>query len=279
MKGFPDSMSLSNILHQSRKLAKNEKVLVWITIVVSLFALLELGQDYVKSVLNNSYYSIAQSLAYKIFWFVFIPLSYLFLHLHYRYNLNLNKRRSILKKAFLIIIITFLHLLIFSLCLYLLSWIINETTWSLTFLVTQKLSTRLYLGLSFYIIFSFVYDYVDQLGTEKKDLKKNPNALLVKSGSKTTLVDTQKIHRIVSDGSYLEIYTAEKKYVILGSLKHIINNLPENFKRIHKSTIVNISQIERSKSRGNGDYDLELKNGKTVRLSRNYAKPLKGVLL
>lgn len=278
MRGFLDSGSFSNFFLLPLNQVKEKRMLFWLTIAVSLLAFLEFGQDYIKSVLNNSDYSLMQSLAYKLFWFVFIPFTFLFLRLKNRYNLNKSKKGRVLNNAFLIIVITFLHLLVFSLFLHIVSFEINDKPWPLTYLLTQKLSTRLYLGLSFYIIFSFIYDHFGQKGIKNTSQRNSQNSLLVKSGNKTTLVDTQKINQIVSDGPYIEVHTAENKYVILDSLKNIINTLPENFRRIHKSIIVNIDQIESSKSRGNGDYDLRLKCGKTVRLSRNYAKPLKGIL-
>lgn len=66
---------------------------------------------------------------------------------------------------------------------------------------------------------------------------------------------------------------------MLNSLKHIIKRLPENFKRIHKSTIVNVDYISEFKSRGNGDYDVIMNDGSVLRLSRNYREELKGHIL
>jgi DNA-binding LytR/AlgR family response regulator len=278
MRSFLSSASFSNLFPPLPNQVKEEKILYWLTITVTLLAALEFGQDYIKSVLNNSGFSLMQSLSYKLFWYVFIPFTLLLLHLQNKFNLNKGKRKILLKKSFLIIFITLSHLLVFSLLLHIISFTINDKPWPLTLLLTQKLSTRLYLGLSFYIIFSFIYYHFSQKVIKSKDQKSNLNTFRIKNGSKTTFVETQKINLIVSDGPYLEVNTLENKHVILDSLKNIIESLPENFKRIHKSTIVNTDQIESSKSRGNGDHDLVLKCGKTVRLSRNYAKPLKGIL-
>jgi len=278
MRSTLNSTSFSSIFPPLPNQVKDEKILYWLTITVSLLASLEFGQDYIKSVLNNSDYSLVQSLSYKLFWFVFIPFTFLLLRLQNKFNLNEGKKKILLKKLFLIILITLSHLLVFSLLLHIISFTINDQPWPLAMLLTQKLSTRLYLGLSFYIIFSFIYHHFSQKTIKSIDQKSNLNTFRIKNGSKTTFIETQKINFIVSDGPYLEVSTLENKHVILDSLKNIIESLPENFKRIHKSTIVNTDQIESSKSRGNGDHDLFLKCGKTVRLSRNYAKPLKGIL-
>lgn len=277
MISFFSSTSFFNSSRPLKGQIIEHKILYWLSASVALLAFLEFSQDYIASVLNNSSFSLSQSLSYKVFWFVFIPLTYFFLYLQNRFKVNFNKKVS-LKKVFLIIFITTLHLLIFSFFLHLVSYEINETPWPFTYLISQKLSTRLYLALSFYITFSLIHFYLEKKSKEKNVPKSVDNTLLIKSGHTTSLIDTCKIIYITSDGPYLEVHIPEKRYVILGSLKKIIDSLPKNFRRIHKSTIVNIDQIVSSKSRGNGDYDLTLKSGKNIRLSRNYAKPLKGIL-
>jgi DNA-binding LytR/AlgR family response regulator len=51
--------------------------------------------------------------------------------------------------------------------------------------------------------------------------------------------------------------------------------LGTSFIRVHKSSIVNIAFIHSLVSRQNGDYDLIMKDGCTVRASRNYVAALK----
>lgn len=278
MKNSLSIVTLSSFFFPSKVESIRNKILRWLIIVVTLLAFLEFAQDYIKSALNNSTFSLSQSLSYKLFWFIFIPFAFLFLSFQDKHDLKKSKRKALVKNTILILIIAVLHLFIFSLLLHIISYAISERPWSLPLLLTEKLSTRLYLGLSFYIIFSFIYYYIDQRHLKSKESKNSLNTLPIKYGGKTTFLETQKINWIISDGPYLEVNTLEKKYVILNSLKGIIESLPENFRRIHKSTIVNIDQIETSESRGNGDYNLVLKCGQVVRLSRNYAKPLKGIL-
>ncbi|WP_250629758.1 LytTR family DNA-binding domain-containing protein [Aureibaculum algae] len=47
------------------------------------------------------------------------------------------------------------------------------------------------------------------------------------------------------------------------------------FIRVHKSTIVNFNKVASFKSRLNGDYDIFLKNGVKLRLSRTYVANFK----
>lgn len=179
-----------------------------------------------------------------------------------------------------VVVITLTHLLIFSLFLFAISILIHDKPWPLSYLITEKLSTRLYIGLSIYAVFSVIYNLLPRPVLDKeRNQQKSSTTIAVKNGQNTVLVDVDQIQWIRSDGPYLYIHTANKKHVILDSLKHIITTLPENFKRIHRSTIINIEVIKQFQSRGNGDYDVIIEDGQILRLSRTYAKPLKRMLL
>jgi hypothetical protein len=52
---------------------------------------------------------------------------------------------------------------------------------------------------------------------------------------------------------------------------------PQLFCRIHRNAIVKVSEVLQSTSRGNGDYDLTLRNGKECRLSRRYRQAFRAV--
>lgn len=279
MNSFINSISISTYCSALNNRNK-KKYLHWLFSLAFLIAFLEFSQDYISSVLNENYFSLIQSLSYKLFWFVSIPLSFLLMYWFDKAKPYFSNGLYFASSVFIISLITLAHLLIFSLLLHIISYLAYTEPWSLNYLLTEKLSTRLYIGFSFYIIFSVIYSRLERrdeanLQKEKSPLKK----ILVKNGQKTTLVDVNKISWIRSDGPYLMINTAEKEHVILDRLKNIIIDLPDNFKRIHKSTIVNIDYIKNLKSRGNGDYDVVMKGGDILRLSRNYTKPLRGFLL
>lgn len=279
MKSFLKSLSFPSMFAPPKNRTKDEKILFYLIGILTLWASLEFIQDYIKALLAQGNFYVLQSLAYKLFWFLFIPLSMGLRFIHKRCLRKRQNMRAMLLNSWLIILIALLHLWVFSCFLHLISYIIADHPWSMSFLLTQKLSTRLYLALFFYMILSFIYQQRKPQAQEVAEQITDSSTLLVKSGKKTSLLSTQKIFWIASDGPYLEIHTSEKKYVILDSLKNIIHTLPGHFTRIHKSSIVNTEQIESFQSRGNGDYDLLLKCGKMLRLSRNYAHALKGKLL
>ncbi len=245
-----------------------------------LMAFLEFGQDYISFVLNESYFSLVRSLSYKLFWFIFIPFLFLLIYLFKKVESNFSKNTYYIYIACIVLVIALAHLILFSLILFAISYFIYSEPWPLYILLTEKLSTRLYIGLSCYIIFSVIYFRLkNQEESNLANAKSPPKNISVKNGRNTTLVDVDEIKWISSDGHYLEIKSTTKKYVILDSLKNIITELPENFKRIHRSTIVNIDYIKELKSRGNGDYNIVMKCGTIIRLSRNYAKPFRDLFL
>lgn len=244
-------------------------------------AFLEFGQDYISSVLNDNYFSLDQSLSYKLFWLLFPLFSIGVVAWFDRAETYSSKALQAVLSTFIILLISIAHLLVFSLLLFGISTMFYEESVSVYFLITEKLSSRLYISLSIYIIFSAFYYYKSKQEDDLNDEKEQHQIknIIVKNGRNTTLVEVSTINWISSDGHYLSLHTDSKKHVILDSLKNIITCLPQNFKRIHRSTIVNLDQIRKLKSRGNGDYDVIMDDETILRLSRNYTEPLRGILL
>lgn len=255
------------------------KYFYWFCTFWLLVALLEFGQDYVSSVLNTNQFQIIESLSYKLFWLLFIPLSMLIVYLLEKNHSSFSGAKYFILNAFFVLVITLIHLNVFSLILFGISNFIHESSWSLFFLISEKLSTRLYIGLSVYTVFSILFFLIRQGKSRQSDREEYSKTITVKNGKNSVIVNVDEIKWISSDGPYLYIHTADKKHVILDSLKNIITTLPENFRRIHRSTIVNIEEVTELRSRGNGDYDIIVDNNQTLRLSRNYTKQLKGLLL
>jgi two-component system LytT family response regulator len=244
-----------------------------------IIAFLEFGQDYISSVLQDTSFQMGESISYKLFWPLFIPFFILLDFGIAKSEKSLSGGLHVFGVILQIIAVTLVHLLVFSMILFGVSILIHDDPVTLMMVIYEKLSTRLYIAFSIYAALSVLTLFVKQ----RRSQQKNEGVVLsktktVKKGTSSVLVDVADIKWISSDGAYLDIYTETQKHVVLDSLKNIIKTLPDNFKRIHKSTIVNIDRIEKLKSRGNGDYDVLLDDNHKLRLSRNYAKSLKGIL-
>jgi len=256
-----------------------KKYFHWFCMFWLLIATLELGQDVVSSILNNNQFHFIESLSYKLFWLLFIPFSMLIGYALEKGGSAFSDYQYFLINAFIVLAVALIHLVTFSFVLLGISNLIHVDPWQLSYLMAEKLSTRLYIALSIHIVFSILFFLINKKGFGQNKRHKYSETITVKNGKSSVIVNVDDIKWISSDGNYLYLHTSEKKHVILDSLKNIITTLPENFKRIHRSTIVNIEKVKKLKSRGNGDYDIILDNNQILRLSRNYTKPLKGLLL
>ncbi|MFT5385709.1 MAG: DNA-binding LytR/AlgR family response regulator [Saprospiraceae bacterium] len=82
---------------------------------------------------------------------------------------------------------------------------------------------------------------------QKANIPKNTRKeLFIKSGYEHIKISLSEILYIKSDADYTELYTIEKKHLSAEPLRYWIENLDQNqFFRIHKSYIVNISKIKK----------------------------------
>ena len=79
-------------------------------------------------------------------------------------------------------------------------------------------------------------------------------------------------------GDYMCVHTPAETHVMRARLKELEKNtLPEDFLRIHKSTIVNLSHIKQLNPLRNSEYMAVLQSGKTLKVSRTYSKNLKSL--
>ncbi len=84
-------------------------------------------------------------------------------------------------------------------------------------------------------------------------------------------VDVDTIERIDAAGDYMCIYTADNSLILRETMKDLEKRLdPRNFQRVHRSTIVNLSQVRQVKPHTNGECFLVLESGAQVKVSRSY---------
>lgn len=94
------------------------------------------------------------------------------------------------------------------------------------------------------------------------------------------LISYQDIIWIDAAGDYMCVHTKAETYVMRARLKSLIDErLPDVFVRIHKSTVVNLTYIEKLQLLCNSEYNAVLLNQKVLKVSRTYAKALKQRLL
>jgi DNA-binding LytR/AlgR family response regulator len=106
------------------------------------------------------------------------------------------------------------------------------------------------------------------------------STIIVSEGNKKQSIAVSEILYFSANPPYINIHLEGKKYLHNETLKSISNKLnPEQFVRIHKSTLVQIKMVASLTTRLNGDYDLILKNNVQLRLSRNFAADFKNLFI
>jgi two-component system, LytTR family, response regulator len=97
----------------------------------------------------------------------------------------------------------------------------------------------------------------------------------VEMRGKTRVVPVSEIEFIVASGPYAELYSGDRKYVIRESMQNLEDRLdPSHFIRTHRSVIVRLDLIETLHKGAGGDYEVQLKSGRRLRVSRSRLEAL-----
>jgi len=99
--------------------------------------------------------------------------------------------------------------------------------------------------------------------------------LAVKSTGQIAFVKISEIDWIEAAGYYACIHVGGKAHLLRRSIADLEEELSHNgFCRIHRSAIVNLDRIQGLKLNREGEYDVVLRDGTQLRLSRGYRKAL-----
>jgi two-component system, LytTR family, response regulator len=95
--------------------------------------------------------------------------------------------------------------------------------------------------------------------------------LAVKHNQRLILAKVADIDWIESSANYLQLHMAGATYLVRMTMSEIERQLdPDRFARIHRSTIVQLDRIRDIAAALHGDFDVTLRDGTVLRLSRNY---------
>lgn len=99
--------------------------------------------------------------------------------------------------------------------------------------------------------------------------------LLVPDRDRLRLIDVASIVWLEAADNYVQVHTAERSYLLRRTLQDLHAQLgDERFVRIHRSTVVNLSQVGSLAPLFKGDYEIHLIDGRVLRLSRRYGDAL-----
>ena len=95
--------------------------------------------------------------------------------------------------------------------------------------------------------------------------------LLVNDGGRVLFVPAREIEMVQAAGKHVKIFVNGHCYLARQALRDVEARLDNsNFVRVHRSTIVNVEQITELRPLFHGDYEIVLKRGTRVTLSRRF---------
>jgi two-component system LytT family response regulator len=101
--------------------------------------------------------------------------------------------------------------------------------------------------------------------------------LLVPVGETLQLIDTATVEWLEANDNYVHVHTTARSYLLRRTLQDLLEQLGDKqFARIHKSAAVNIAAVRAFTPLFKGDYEVQLRNGKVLRLSRRFKDQLFG---
>ncbi len=159
------------------------------------------------------------------------------------------------------------------LLIFLMTTIYNCTSPSFGFInasLTNNIAVNLFCY--FALLFFFVNHQKENNGTrEAGNMKESTGKVEVSKGSSKLLLDPTEISHVEASNNCVVLHTAQGKFIKYQSLKSLEDELkPYNFKRVHRSFLVNAHTIRMIRRNKNGDGTLTLKCGASVKFSRTY---------
>lgn len=233
---------------------------------ILLLALVVVAKDVLHASFKSYSFYASESLLFGVFWFLFVTFGLFY-------------PKSVLKNHFVVktIGLSFIHLVFFSCFVSLFSYSFMDDPFNA---LRVFVDTTARYGIACFFIYSlfglFVRETIDRRIEEAST--KIPAKVSVMQGDLTRVIDVNDIIFIRAEKPYLSVITTERRYLQKNSLKGVLQDeRTAHFVRIHRSVVINADHIVAYSSRKNGDYDIELHGGHSVRASRTYSDNFKSV--
>lgn len=103
--------------------------------------------------------------------------------------------------------------------------------------------------------------------------------IVIRDREEITLLEQHDIEWLEAAGDYVCVHAKGETHIKRSTLKELLNELdPEIFKRVHRSTIVNLNFIEKVIPHTKGEFFLILGEFNKIKVSRNYREAIKEYL-
>jgi two-component system LytT family response regulator len=112
-----------------------------------------------------------------------------------------------------------------------------------------------------------IQDMLDSTRVERSRVGR----IMVRSGGRITFVRVDDVDWIEAQGDYICLHTQGKKHLIREKISDMEAQLSsDNFLRIHRSTMVNVTRIREMQPLFHGEYAVVLQDGTRLTMSRSF---------
>jgi two-component system, LytTR family, response regulator len=107
-------------------------------------------------------------------------------------------------------------------------------------------------------------------------LSQSTSQIAIKTSGRILFIDPKDVISVKAEGNYVLLQRMSGSYLLRESISVIAEKLkPYGFVRVHRSLLVNRTQVDEVKAWTTGEYGLRLKNGREYTVTRKYKKNLK----
>jgi len=263
----------------ARSGAAQKRIFAVLAVLIVASVVLTVVFDVLESSLeSHSAFYLSESFLFSSFWWLFVPFvfgQFYFARTH----------RGTIPNILLSLGPIAIHLFVYPALIWILSAILYENTFPYRQTLEYELTRYGFILLIVYPASLVLYRLLEgknaavQPTARAETPSKTPafaTSIVVADGAKRAVLETKDILYFSASPPYIYIHHKTKRYLHNETLKSVLPKLDRSlFIRVHRSTIVNISEVRSFKSRSNGDYDLLISDGTKLRLSRNYAAEFK----
>ncbi len=121
---------------------------------------------------------------------------------------------------------------------------------------------------------------MDSIGDEPISIPEGEplKRLLIRQGDRAFFLPTGSIQRVTAEGDFVRLHSDEQSYRIRTTMSALHKKLgPDQFLRVNRSAIVNVEHIAELRIGSHGDYDVLLRDGTRLKLSRLFRQGLRRV--
>ena len=109
------------------------------------------------------------------------------------------------------------------------------------------------------------------VGTGDVQRRSLPGRIVIRSPGRVHFLEPSGISWLEASGDYVQVHGKGKAHMLRASLRQLTEDLgPHGFCRVHRSAAVNLAYVRELIATDNGDHELVLTDGTSLRLSRTF---------